>query len=101
MSTIDATDSRILSVLQRRGRISNAELADEIHLSASACYRLAQRLRLLGERFRTTGTGRVKLQALWAAEKILALFVIVGNDSTVGESRRVRCIVPIGEQVLP
>ena len=48
MSTIDATDSRILSVLQRRGRISNAELADEIHLSASACHRRVQRLERSG-----------------------------------------------------
>ncbi len=48
MSTIDATDARILSVLQRRGRISNAELADEIHLSASACHRRVQRLERSG-----------------------------------------------------
>ena len=44
MTAIDATDARILSVLQRRGRISNADLAEEVNLSASACHRRVQRL---------------------------------------------------------
>lgn len=37
-------DRRLLAVLQKRGRISNAELADEVNLSASACHRRVQRL---------------------------------------------------------
>lgn len=41
---LDAIDRRILSVLQRAGRMSNAELADQINLSASACHRRVQRL---------------------------------------------------------
>ena len=48
MAGIDATDARILTVLQKRGRISNAELADEINLSASACHRRVQRLEEAG-----------------------------------------------------
>ena len=44
--TLDATDCRILSVLQNEGRISNRDLADRISLSPSACLR---RLRLLEE----------------------------------------------------
>ena len=48
LSRIDATDARILAVLQRRGRISNAELAEEIRLSASACHRRVQRLEEVG-----------------------------------------------------
>jgi len=44
MTAVDATDARILSVLQRRGRISNADLSEEINLSASACHRRVQRL---------------------------------------------------------
>lgn len=44
MNAVDATDARILSVLQRRGRISNADLSEEINLSASACHRRVQRL---------------------------------------------------------
>ncbi|SFO88041.1 Lrp/AsnC family transcriptional regulator [Tranquillimonas alkanivorans] len=43
-SDLDAIDRRILSVLQRRGRISNAELSEEVNLSASACHRRVQRL---------------------------------------------------------
>ena len=41
---IDETDRRILKVLQRQGRISNAELSDAANLSASACHRRVQRL---------------------------------------------------------
>ncbi len=41
---LDETDRRILKVLQRRGRISNAELAEQVNLSASACHRRVQRL---------------------------------------------------------
>ncbi|MEM8803993.1 MAG: Lrp/AsnC family transcriptional regulator [Pseudomonadota bacterium] len=44
MTKIDATDARILTVLQRKGRISNAELAEDVNLSASACHRRVQRL---------------------------------------------------------
>ena len=45
---LDPTDRRILTVLQRQGRISNAELAEQIHLSASACHRRVQRLEAEG-----------------------------------------------------
>lgn len=48
MAKIDATDARILSVLQRKGRISNAELAEDVNLSASACHRRVQRLEIEG-----------------------------------------------------
>ena len=41
---LDDTDRRILRVLQRKGRISNAELAEAVNLSASACHRRVQRL---------------------------------------------------------
>ena len=43
---IDATDRRILRALQRNGRISNVELANEVGLSPSPCLR---RVRLLEE----------------------------------------------------
>ncbi|SNR24918.1 Lrp/AsnC family transcriptional regulator [Puniceibacterium sediminis] len=42
--SLDETDRRILRVLQRRGRMSNADLAESVHLSASACHRRVQRL---------------------------------------------------------
>ena len=44
MFGIDDTDRRILRRLQKSGRLSNAELADQINLSASACHRRVQRL---------------------------------------------------------
>ncbi len=45
---LDATDRRILGVLQREGRISNAELSERVHLSPSACHRRVQRLEASG-----------------------------------------------------
>jgi len=41
---LDATDRRILTVLQKNGRITNAELSEQVNLSASACHRRVQRL---------------------------------------------------------
>lgn len=41
---LDPTDRRILETLQKDGRISNADLAERINLSASACHRRVQRL---------------------------------------------------------
>ncbi len=43
---LDDTDRAILDVLQRDGRISNVRLAEQVHLSESACLR---RVRLLEE----------------------------------------------------
>ncbi|MEO0390438.1 MAG: Lrp/AsnC family transcriptional regulator [Pseudomonadota bacterium] len=42
--SLDATDRRILTALQNRGRMSNAELSEQVNLSASACHRRVQRL---------------------------------------------------------
>ena len=44
MTALDATDRRILAMLQRRGRITNAELSDAVNLSPSACHRRVARL---------------------------------------------------------
>jgi Lrp/AsnC family leucine-responsive transcriptional regulator len=41
---LDDMDRRILRVLQRQGRVTNAELADMVNLSPSACHRRVQRL---------------------------------------------------------
>jgi Lrp/AsnC family transcriptional regulator, leucine-responsive regulatory protein len=41
---LDATDRRILTVLQQQGRISNADLSERVNLSPSACHRRVQRL---------------------------------------------------------
>ena len=42
--TLDRTDLLLLAELQRAGRQTNAELAERMHLSASACLRRVQRL---------------------------------------------------------
>ncbi len=46
--SLDSMDRRLLSALQKRGRISNAELAEAVNLSASACHRRVQRLETEG-----------------------------------------------------
>ncbi|EEX16905.1 leucine-responsive regulatory protein [Citreicella sp. SE45] len=45
---LDDTDRRILRVLQKQGRMSNADLSDQVHLSPSACHRRVQRLETEG-----------------------------------------------------
>lgn len=45
---LDATDLRILAALQKRGRMSNADLSEKVHLSPSACHRRVQRLEAEG-----------------------------------------------------
>jgi Lrp/AsnC family leucine-responsive transcriptional regulator len=46
--SLDAIDRRILSALQERGRMSNADLSEQINLSPSACHRRVQRLETEG-----------------------------------------------------
>lgn len=41
---LDETDRRILRVLQKDGRITNADLSERVNLSPSACHRRVQRL---------------------------------------------------------
>jgi Lrp/AsnC family transcriptional regulator, leucine-responsive regulatory protein len=41
---LDRTDLLLLAELQRSGRLSNADLAEHVHLSPSACLRRVQRL---------------------------------------------------------
>ncbi|MFC0384724.1 Lrp/AsnC family transcriptional regulator [Muricoccus vinaceus] len=45
---LDATDRRILRALARRGRLSNAELAEEVGLSPSPCWTRVRRLESAG-----------------------------------------------------
>lgn len=42
--SLDDIDRRILRHLQRKGRISNAELSESVNLSPSACHRRVHRL---------------------------------------------------------
>ena len=41
---LDTIDRRILTVLQRKGRMSNADLSEAVNLSPSACHRRVQGL---------------------------------------------------------
>lgn len=41
---LDEIDRRILRALQKNGRLSNAELSEDVHLSPSACHRRVQRM---------------------------------------------------------
>ncbi|WP_176247946.1 MULTISPECIES: Lrp/AsnC family transcriptional regulator [unclassified Sulfitobacter] len=41
---LDDIDRRILTALQRKGRMSNSDLSEQVHLSPSACHRRVQQL---------------------------------------------------------
>ncbi|MCD9027963.1 Lrp/AsnC family transcriptional regulator [Luteimonas sp. BDR2-5] len=43
-ASLDRTDLLLLAELQRQGRLTNADLAERVHLSPSACLRRVQRL---------------------------------------------------------
>ena len=62
MTELDRTDLRILAVLQGEGRITNAELAERVNLSPSACLRRLQRLE--SEGVLTGYTAQVDPQAI-------------------------------------
>ncbi|KAF1693617.1 Lrp/AsnC family transcriptional regulator [Pseudoxanthomonas koreensis] len=47
-TAFDRTDLRLLALLQRDGRASNADLAAQVNLSPSACLRRIQRLEASG-----------------------------------------------------
>lgn len=46
--TLDDIDRKILRVIQKQGRISNADLSEKVALSPSACHRRVQRLEAEG-----------------------------------------------------
>src|SRR5690606_7001342 len=47
-ATLHRTDVQLLAELQRHRRLSNADLAERVHLSPSACLRRVQRLERSG-----------------------------------------------------
>ena len=46
--SLDRTDLKILDALQRNGRLTNAELAEQVGLSLSPCWRRLKRLEEIG-----------------------------------------------------
>ena len=82
---IDSTDRRILIILQRHGRMSNADVAERVNLSASACHRRIQRLEAEGyikdyvalldpRKLQKPTTGFVEITVSGQAEEILDSF---------------------------
>ena len=47
-AALDRTDLRLLALLQREGRATNADIAAQVNLSPSACLRRIQRLEATG-----------------------------------------------------
>lgn len=71
---IDETDRRILEVLTENGRISNAQLAQRVGLSASPCW---QRVRRLEEAGVISGYRAILDQDLLGAPEIVLIEVIL------------------------
>jgi Lrp/AsnC family transcriptional regulator, leucine-responsive regulatory protein len=78
---VDTTDRRILNILQKNARISNADLAEQINLSPSACLR---RVRLLEERGIIDGYATLVNQQ--AIGRPTSVFVEVSLDDQSEES---------------
>ena len=80
MIELDATDRRLLRVLQTDGRISNAELARQCNLSPAACFERVRRLRERG-----IIIGHSTLIDPAKVGRGLLIFVEVHLDRTTGE----------------
>lgn len=80
---LDAIDCKILEVLQRDGRISNVDLAGEVHLSAPQCFR---RVRALEERGVVRGY-RAQLNAEALGLGVTAFVLLSVASSAAGRVR--------------
>ncbi|WP_309643943.1 Lrp/AsnC ligand binding domain-containing protein [Phenylobacterium sp.] len=78
---LDDIDRRLLRVLQRDGRISNLDLAQQCHLSPSAC---SDRVRRLKDRGVILGYSA--LLDPMAIDRALLIFVEVQLDRTTGDT---------------
>jgi Lrp/AsnC family transcriptional regulator, leucine-responsive regulatory protein len=73
---LDRIDRLILTLLQKDGRLTNAALAEQVHLSASACLRRVQRLEREG-----VIAGYVAVLDPAAVGRATSVFVEVSLDS--------------------
>ena len=89
MATLDRTDLRLLAVLQTEGRITNAELAERVNLSASACLRRLQRLE--AERVVTGYAAQVDPQAVGLGLQAFVRVQLVKHEAAAIE-RFVDCV---------
>ncbi|MDP3854423.1 Lrp/AsnC ligand binding domain-containing protein [Phenylobacterium sp.] len=78
---LDDVDRRLLRVLQRDGRISNLDLAQQCHLSPSACSDRVRRLKDRGVILRYSALLDPK-----AIDRALLIFVEVQLDRTTGDT---------------
>ncbi len=78
---LDEIDRRLLRVLQRDGRISNLDLAQQCHLSPSACSDRVRRLKDRGVILRYSALLDPK-----AIDRALLIFVEVQLDRTTGDT---------------
>ena len=83
MATLDRTDLRILAVLQGAGRVTNAELAERVNLSPSACLRRLQRLET--ERVITGYAAQVDPQAVGLGLQAFVRVQLARHESTAIE----------------
>jgi Lrp/AsnC family transcriptional regulator, leucine-responsive regulatory protein len=80
MIHLDDTDRRLVRVLQTEGRISNLDLAERCHLSASACSERVRRLREAG-----VIAGFAAVLDPVKVDRALLIFVEVVLDRTTGD----------------
>lgn len=80
-SKIDEADRRILRALQRDGRITNAALAREVHLSEAACFERVKRLRDQG-----VIMGFTALLDPKKVDRALLVFIEIKIDRTTPEA---------------
>jgi Lrp/AsnC family transcriptional regulator, leucine-responsive regulatory protein len=83
MPQLDRTDLRLLAVLQGEGRITNAELAERVSLSPSACLRRLQRLE--ADRIITGYAAQIDPQAVGLGLQAFVRVQLVKHESEVIE----------------
>ena len=89
---IDATDAKILTILQENARTSNAEIARQVELAPSAVF---ERIRKLEERGVIEGyTARVNPTAVGLP---LLAFIFVRDEERPGEERTSQLVSQIPE----
>ena len=93
MKDLDSFDRKILRIIQKNGRISNADLADKVGLSTSACHRRLKHL------FDTSIISNVVALVSEKAIKInMTVFVEIKLlrqvDEVLEEFERAVCLIP-------
>lgn len=88
-TTLDRTDLRILSELQRNARLSNVELASRVHLSTTPCSERVRRL----ERLQFITGYRAELNAPLLGYPLLTLLEARLNDASAASIERFKASI--------